>query len=91
MNYSVCTDTLFHGEPIEKALPLVKECGYDAVEFWTWWDKDMKLMKDLCDSLGLKVVTFCTDFRINPGDATQHDRYLEGLAASIEEALTQVM
>lgn len=51
----------------------------------------MKLMKDLCDSLGLKVVTFCTDFRINPGDATQHDRYLEGLAASIEEALTQVM
>lgn len=51
----------------------------------------MKLMKDLCDSLGLKVVTFCTDFRINPGDAAQHDRYLEGLAASIEEALTQVM
>ena len=86
MNYSVCTDALFHGEPIEKSLPLVKECGFDAIEFWTWWDKDMKLLKELCDSLELKVVTFCTDFRINPGDAAHHDHYLEGLSASIEEA-----
>ncbi len=86
MNYSVCTDALFHGEPIEKSLSLVKECGFDAIEFWTWWDKDMKLLKELCDSLELKVVAFCTDFRINPGDAARHDHYLEGLAASIEEA-----
>lgn len=86
MNYSVCTDALFYGEPIDKVLPLVKECGYNAVEFWTWWDKDMNLLKDLCASLDLKIVTFCTDFRINPGNAADHDRYLEGLAASIEEA-----
>lgn len=86
MNYSVCTDALFHGQPIDKVLPLVKKCGYNAIEFWTWWDKDMNLLRDLCDSLDLKVVTFCTDFRINPGNAKDHDRYLDGLAASIEEA-----
>ncbi|MBD5551137.1 MAG: TIM barrel protein [Lachnospiraceae bacterium] len=86
MNYSVCIDALFHGEPVDKVLPLVKKCGYNAIEFWTWWDKDMNLLKDLCSSLNLKVVTFCTDFRINPGNAADHDRYLEGLALSIEEA-----
>lgn len=36
MNYSICTDALFHGQPIDKVLPLVKRCGYDAIEFWTW-------------------------------------------------------
>lgn len=46
----------------------------------------MNLLRDLCTSLDLKVVTFCTDFRVNPGNAKDHDRYLEGLAASVEEA-----
>lgn len=33
MNYSVCTDTLFHAASIKKALSLVKEFNYDAIEF----------------------------------------------------------
>lgn len=86
MNYSVCIDALFHDMPLETALTEVKNCGYDAIEFWTWWDKDLDRLKELCNSLDLKVVTFCTDFRPNPGDPSQHDAYLEGLAASIEAA-----
>lgn len=84
--YSVCFDALFPGQPPEQVLPVIRDCGYDVVEFWSWWDKDLPALGRLCRSLQLDVATFCVDFRQNPGDPSQHDAYLEGLRRSIEAA-----
>ena len=86
MKYSVCTDALFHGMDPGTVLPQVKDCGFDAMEFWTWWDKDIPELARICRDLEMKVVTFCVDFRNNPGDSAQHDAYLDGLKRSIEAA-----
>ena len=42
MKYSVCIDAVFMGNcSCVEAMRKVKEDGYQAVEFWSWWDKDM--------------------------------------------------
>ena len=84
--YSVCFDALFHNQPVAEVLPAIRDCGYDTVEFWTWWDKDLPDLRRLCKELKLSVAAFCVDFRNNPGDPAQRTAYLEGLRRSIEAA-----
>lgn len=86
MRYSVCFDALFPNRPLDEVLPAIRSCGYSAVEFWTWWDKDLSQLKHLCQTLQLDVATFCVDFRNNPGDPQQRAAYLDGLRRSIEAA-----
>lgn len=86
MKYSVCTDAIFMNKSsVEDAMRAVKAAGYEAVEFWSWWDKDIDAFAKLQKELGLKVATFCTKF-INPGDISLQQEYLDGLKESIEVA-----
>lgn len=86
MKYSVCIDAVFmnKGSFIE-SMKKVKEAGYEAIEFWTWWDKDIEKIQKAQKKLGLEVATFCTKF-VNPGDKELQDDYLKGLQESIEIA-----
>lgn len=86
MKYSVCIDALYMGKAgVGEAMERVKRAGYDAIEFWTWWDKDISLMERKQNELGLEVAAFCTKFT-NPGDSYQQQDYLEGLRESVEVA-----
>lgn len=86
MQYSVCIDAVFmnHGTFTE-AMEKVKKTGYQAIEFWSWWDKDLEEIKKAKDVFGLQVATFCTKF-VNPGDKKLQSEYLEGVKQSIEVA-----
>ena len=42
MKLSVCIDAVFMGKDIEQAIGMVKKAEIQAVEFWTWEDKDIK-------------------------------------------------
>ncbi len=86
MKYTVCTDALFHGQDTVSGMELAKKCGYDAIEFWTWWDKDLAPIREAAQRLNMKIVTFCTDFTINIGNPETKSAYLEGLERSIEAA-----
>ena len=86
MKYSVCIDAVFMGNcSCVEAMRKVKEAGYQAVEFWSWWDKDMEEIRRAKTELGLEVAAFCTEFG-NPGDAGRRQEYLEGLKRSMEAA-----
>jgi hydroxypyruvate isomerase len=86
MKYSVCIDAVFmKKDSFTDAMQRVKDAGYHAIEFWTWWDKDMDLISKTQTELGLEVVTFCTKF-INPGDKELQVEYIKGLQESIEVA-----
>ena len=41
MKLSVCIDAVYMGKPIDEAVKGVKAAGLDAVEFWTWEEKDI--------------------------------------------------
>lgn len=88
MKYSVCIDAVFMNQgSIADNMKKVKEAGYQATEFWSWWDKDIETIKEKQQELNLEVATFCTKF-INPGDISLQQNYLEGLKESIEIAKT---
>lgn len=85
MKFSVCLDSLFHGMKPSACMPLVKKAGMPAVEFWTWWDKDLAKMKEDMAALDLQIATFCTRF-FSLVDDKQHNAYLTGLKESIAVA-----
>ncbi len=86
MKYSVCIDALFMNKgSFTEAMEKVKHAGYQAIEFWTWWDKDIMLMEKKKKELGLEIAAFCTKF-INPGDPDLQQEYITGLRESIEAA-----
>ncbi|CAM3365656.1 hydroxypyruvate isomerase family protein [Marinicrinis lubricantis] len=87
MKFSVCIDALFRHEnlSLEEQLKRVKESGYEAFEFWSWWDKDLHQIKELKQQLGLHIACFCTKFE-SLTDALRRPSYLQGLKDSIEAA-----
>jgi len=86
MKYSVCIDAVFMNKgSFADAMKKVKDVGYEAIEFWSWWDKDIDAIERRQQELGLEVAAFCTKF-VNSGDISQRQEYLEGLMESIEVA-----
>lgn len=85
MEFSVCVDAVYSGQDLEHSLQSVKRLGYNAFEFWTWWDKDMDRLAEIKDRLGLEVSCFCTKF-ISLVDSSQRDAYLEALRETIQVA-----
>ena len=41
LNLSVCIDAVFEGRAEEHAIDSVAACGFPAIEFWAWWEKDL--------------------------------------------------
>lgn len=85
MKFSVCVEALFSGKDFYESLKTVKDLGLDNIEFWSWWNKDIKRIKHEVDSLGLNVAAFCTGF-ISLTDPQKSDEYVEFLKKSIEVA-----
>ena len=85
MKYSVCIDAVCGQYPLMKAMQLVVDAGYTAVEFWSWWDKDIDALQRIQEKLQLDVAAFCTRF-INPGDASLRQAYILGLQESLAVA-----
>lgn len=86
MKYSVCTDALFPQASPKSYMFQLKSCGCTAIEFWSWWDKDIESLVEICRQSEMKIAAFCTRFDINPGIPQNHDAYLSGLADSIKTA-----
>ncbi len=82
MNLSVCTDAIFNGMSAQESFGNLNEAGFDAYEFWSWWDKDINLLSKLQMEFGIKAVAMCTKF-ISLTDQSQREAYLSGLEESI--------
>ncbi len=86
MEFSVCIDVIGRDLPLEERLKLVSDCGFRAIEFWSWWDKDLETIRRVGAAYGLETAAFCTRMDANPGDPAQRGRWLEGLRESLEAA-----
>lgn len=87
MKYCVCTEALFMDKAdIYTALQRVHDCGFDAYEFWFWWQYDLKRLKQIQDQLGMTCVGTCAKFTTSTGDPDHQDVYLDDFKASVEAA-----
>ena len=82
---SVCIDAVLADMPTPDALALIKELGFDAFEFWCWWEKDINELVTLSQQHDLTIAACCTKF-ISLVDPAARADYLAGLEASIAAA-----
>jgi hydroxypyruvate isomerase len=85
MRYSVCIDSVFRGFDSLPALEQVKACGFEAYEFWSWWDRDLDALKEKADALGMSCACFCTkSFSLT--EPSKRSVYLRDLEESVKAA-----
>lgn len=82
MKYSVCIDALYGGRDFLEGMRETREAGIQAIEFWSWWDKDIKRIAFEKEKLGVTVAAMCTKF-ISLVNSQQQEAYLAGLKESI--------
>lgn len=85
MRFSLCTDALWPRLSCEEAAGLAARLGARAIEFWSWWDKDLPAIRAVCRQENLRVAAICTRF-ISLVDETQREAYLDGLKGTLDAA-----
>lgn len=85
MKLSVCVDAVYNGRDFRESVNELKELGYDTIEFWSWWQKDVDAVADAVAEAGVSIATFCTKF-VSLVDPALRSTYIEGLTESIAVA-----
>jgi len=85
MKFSVCIDAVYSGKDFVNSMREVKSLGYDAIEFWEWWSKDIDKIDAARKELSLEVAALCTKF-VSLTDPSKRSEYLAGLKETISVA-----
>ncbi|MCR4431915.1 MAG: TIM barrel protein [Tepidanaerobacteraceae bacterium] len=83
---SICIETIFTEAPFEKRFELVKQSGFDYIEFWLWKDKNINKIKELREKNDLKVASFSGDQNYSLIDDNESEKYISFIKESIETA-----
>lgn len=83
---SVCIDALYGELPFLERFQAAKDDGFDAVEFWSWTDRDLKAVKEAADRAGIAVCGFNGDAELSLIDPSHREAYLDHLKRSVEAA-----
>lgn len=86
MKKSACIEMMFTEVPFEQRFELVKEAGFDYIEFWSWQDKDIKEIKSLCAKYGIKIASFSGDKEFSMVNKTENKDYINFVVESMETA-----
>ena len=86
MKKSVCIEMLFTEVPFEDRFGLAKESGFDFIEFWSWKEKDIQKIKELCQVYDLKIASFSGDQDFSMVDENQKEDYIAFVQESTEIA-----
>lgn len=86
MKKSICIEMLFTEAAFEDRFQLAKESGFDYIEFWSWKDKDIQKIKELCRVHDLKVASFSGDQDLSMVNRLQKEDYIAFVKKSIEIA-----
>lgn len=58
-DYAINIEPLFSGMDICEKIAKVSAAGFDAIEFWSWHDRDLEKIKRICKEHNVKVRAFC--------------------------------
>lgn len=83
---SICIEKLFTEYPFYDRFKTVREAGFDYLEFGTWEQHDLKIIKGLLEKYHLKVACFSADKDYNLIDPTYRTEFIEYFKKSVEVA-----
>ncbi len=85
MKFSICTDSVLRNMSTADAIGTAGALGYEAVEFWSWWDKDLASINRSRLENKVNIAAICTRF-ISLTDSSKRTEYRKGLKETIETA-----
>jgi hydroxypyruvate isomerase len=85
MKISVCVEAVYNKKDFIASMREVKSLGIDAVEFWSWWDKDIDKINAARKELDLNIAAFCTKM-VSLVDPSQRKTYISGLEETVPVA-----
>ncbi|MFC5650690.1 hydroxypyruvate isomerase family protein [Paenibacillus solisilvae] len=85
MKLSVCVDSIYRGKDFFESIQEIQEIGYDTIEFWSWWDKDLDRLEQTVNETGLRIGSICTKF-VSLVEPSQREKFVTGLRESIAAA-----
>lgn len=85
MNYSICIDAVFAGMDPVRAIQESARLGFTAVEFWSWWDKDLPGIRKAVQEAGVEIAACCTRL-VSLTEKGREAGFLQGLQESVEAA-----
>ena len=83
---SACIEMMFTEVPFEERFELAKDAGFDYIEFWSWKDKNIENINELCVKYNLKVASFSADKEFSLVDSSHNESYIKFVEESIEIA-----
>lgn len=83
---SICIEMLFAEIPFKDRFRLTRESGFEYIEFWSWKDKDIQMIKELCRTYDLKIASFSGDQEFSMIDENQKEDYIAFVNESMETA-----
>lgn len=83
---SACIEMIFTEVPFEDRFKLAKESGFEYIEFWSWKDKDIYKIKELCSKYNLKIASFSGDKDFSMVNKNEKNDYIYFITKSIETA-----
>lgn len=81
-----CIETLYTELPFLDRFQAAAADGFDAVEFWSWTDKDLAAVKAAAETAGIVIAGFNGDESLSMIDPNQQADYLAFLRRSAEAA-----
>jgi hydroxypyruvate isomerase len=85
MKFSVNIEALYSNKNFVEGMREIKQIGFNAFEFWSWWDKDLPLILNAKDAFGLEISGIVTKF-ISLTDPSKRQAYVEGVKQTISVA-----
>lgn len=82
MKYSLCIGA-YESEDVIYHLEKIKEHGFHGLEFYNWWDLDLKQVAREQERIGVGIVATCTKF-FNLVDPRFRDQYIAGIEETIQ-------
>jgi hydroxypyruvate isomerase len=58
MTPAICVEPLYSGLETEEKIARVAAAGFRHVEFWSWRDKNIPAVREVCRKHGVRVVNF---------------------------------
>lgn len=83
---AACIEMLFTEVPWDNRWELAKKAGFDYVEFWSWEDKNLAQIKELCDIHRLKISGFSGDKAYSLVNRKEKNAYIDFIGRSMEAA-----
>jgi hydroxypyruvate isomerase len=85
MKFSVNIEALYTNKYFFIGMHEIKQIGFNAFEFWSWWDKDLPSILHAKDALRLEISGIVTKF-ISLTDPSKRQEYVDGVQQTISVA-----